>query len=55
VKGHHQIVFIDDRGGKLAGDDLLEQRLAHSDCPPAYSTTKANSSGADSALKHWRR
>ena len=29
-KGHHQVVFIDDRARDFARDDLLEQRLAHS-------------------------
>src|ERR1035437_10481314 len=55
---HHQVVLIDNRGWNFAGNDLLEQRLAHSGqlwISPSYSTTKANSRGAASALRHWRR
>src|ERR1035441_2510790 len=29
VKGHHEVVLINDRCGDFASDDLLEQRLAH--------------------------
>src|ERR1035437_5129188 len=33
AKGHHEIILIDDRCGDFAGDDLLEQRLAHRNSP----------------------
>ena len=56
LEGHHLVVFIDDRGGKLARDDLLEQGLAHFGVLRAsIRTSRAQSTGPGSAVRHSRR